>query len=305
MSLYRLYSQVAVAVALDAHHQATYGSAGGGVISAVVPFIISSARYRTKLSLANLHRLHQGYRFSLPYLLFPHLYLDPSSPLLPALSIQRARVQHRRHAAGDLPPDGHASRQGGAVCGAVHDKQSRNERERGSSAGADELRSLFSEEMFQSYSPSFYVRKSLLVPASLRYGEPVVSTGGHCTTTLLSGLADASLPANGTENVIVFCGCGTLMGMRAVQVQKLLDGRRVDGLPVELGEHRGDELGSELASLRFPDIHFLPIVHPALLRPDAPVASDCLHIMTGAGVLEGCAHYIWQFVSRELPERVR
>ncbi|PCH35892.1 hypothetical protein WOLCODRAFT_156590 [Wolfiporia cocos MD-104 SS10] len=225
----------------------------------------------------------------------------PQPVLLPALSLPRAGVQYRRHAAGDLPPGGPASRQGGArgsVCRAVHDKQSRDERKRGSSADAGELRPLFSGEMFQSFSPSFYVRELLLVPASLRYGEPVVSTGGHCTTALLSGLADASLPANGAENVIVFCGCATLMGMRAALVEKLLDGRRVDGLQVELvqlGEDRGDEPGvRERARVAaFPDIHFLLIDCPALLRPDAVhVARDLLHITTGAGVLEGWTHYI-------------
>ncbi|PCH35893.1 hypothetical protein WOLCODRAFT_28208 [Wolfiporia cocos MD-104 SS10] len=62
---------------------------------------------------------------------------------------------------------------------------------------------------------------------------------------------------------------------------------------------------SVLAPLRFSDIHLLPIDRPALLCPDAHVASDCLHIMTGAGVLEGWADYIWQFVSRELPGCIR
>ncbi|EIN11174.1 hypothetical protein PUNSTDRAFT_82721 [Punctularia strigosozonata HHB-11173 SS5] len=56
---------------------------------------------------------------------------------------------------------------------------------------------------------------------------------------------------------------------------------------------------------RYPDLHFLPIDRPALLRPDAHAAGDCLHIMTGAGVLEGWSHYIWHFVTREIPAMVR
>ncbi|OSX65874.1 hypothetical protein POSPLADRAFT_1131781 [Postia placenta MAD-698-R-SB12] len=56
-----------------------------------------------------------------------------------------------------------------------------------------------------------------------------------------------------------------------------------------------------LNSTRYPDIHFLPIDRPALLRPDAHSAGDCLHIMTGAGVLEGWTHYIWHYITRELP----
>ena len=60
-----------------------------------------------------------------------------------------------------------------------------------------------------------------------------------------------------------------------------------------------------LASPEYRDIHFLPIDRHALLRPDAHVASDCLHFMTGAGVLEGWTHYIWHFVTVELPGRMR
>jgi hypothetical protein len=70
---------------------------------------------------------------------------------------------------------------------------------------------------------------------------------------------------------------------------------------------------------KFPNIYYLPIDRPARLRPDAVSRSlasslayltpcflqhatgDCLHIMTGAGILEGWTHYIWQFISRESP----
>lgn len=58
-------------------------------------------------------------------------------------------------------------------------------------------------------------------------------------------------------------------------------------------------------SRRYPDIHFLPIDRPALLRPDAHSAGDCLHIMTGSGVMEGWTHYIWHYVTVELPGRLR
>ncbi|KAH9915048.1 uncharacterized protein BXZ73DRAFT_81477 [Epithele typhae] len=62
---------------------------------------------------------------------------------------------------------------------------------------------------------------------------------------------------------------------------------------------------SVLSSGGYPDLHFLPIDRHALLRPDAHAASDCLHFMTGAGVLEGWTHYIWHYVTRELPGRIR
>ncbi|KAF9533582.1 hypothetical protein CPB83DRAFT_902945 [Crepidotus variabilis] len=50
----------------------------------------------------------------------------------------------------------------------------------------------------------------------------------------------------------------------------------------------------------YPDIHYLGIDRPARLRPDAHTTGDCLHIMTGAGVLEGWTHYIWQYITREI-----
>jgi hypothetical protein len=58
-----------------------------------------------------------------------------------------------------------------------------------------------------------------------------------------------------------------------------------------------------LSRNKFPNIHYLGIDHPARLRPDAHATGDCLHIMTGAGVLEGWSHYIWRYVTREIPER--
>ncbi|KAF8167116.1 hypothetical protein B0H34DRAFT_680317 [Crassisporium funariophilum] len=47
-------------------------------------------------------------------------------------------------------------------------------------------------------------------------------------------------------------------------------------------------------------VHYLPIDRPARLRPDAHVTSDCLHIMSGAGVLEGWSRYIWHFINNEV-----
>ncbi|KAF8577999.1 hypothetical protein K439DRAFT_1639198 [Ramaria rubella] len=47
-----------------------------------------------------------------------------------------------------------------------------------------------------------------------------------------------------------------------------------------------------------PNIHFLPIDIPALLRPDGHTTGDCLHLLTGAGILEGWSEYISYFISR-------
>ncbi|KAF6744888.1 hypothetical protein DFP72DRAFT_60340 [Ephemerocybe angulata] len=50
----------------------------------------------------------------------------------------------------------------------------------------------------------------------------------------------------------------------------------------------------------FKNVHFLRIDRPGRLRPDAHATGDCLHIMAGAGVMEGWTHYIWHYVSREV-----
>ncbi|TEB28043.1 hypothetical protein FA13DRAFT_1735932 [Coprinellus micaceus] len=47
-------------------------------------------------------------------------------------------------------------------------------------------------------------------------------------------------------------------------------------------------------------LHFLKIDKPARLRPDAHSSHDCLHLMSGAGVLEGWTHYVWHYLTREL-----
>ncbi|QRV98548.1 hypothetical protein RhiJN_26567 [Ceratobasidium sp. AG-Ba] len=45
-----------------------------------------------------------------------------------------------------------------------------------------------------------------------------------------------------------------------------------------------------------PQLRFLGLDKPALLRPDAHSLSDCLHIQIGAGIFEGWARYIWHFM---------
>ncbi|KAG5635259.1 hypothetical protein H0H81_011894 [Sphagnurus paluster] len=54
------------------------------------------------------------------------------------------------------------------------------------------------------------------------------------------------------------------------------------------------------AQKKYPDLHYLAIERPGRLRPDAHTTGDCLHIMAGAGVMEGWSHYIWHYVSNEL-----
>ncbi|KAF5367855.1 hypothetical protein D9757_013697 [Collybiopsis confluens] len=56
-----------------------------------------------------------------------------------------------------------------------------------------------------------------------------------------------------------------------------------------------------VSKMQYPDIHYLAIERPARLRPDAHATGDCLHIMAGAGVLEGWTEYLWHFISKENP----
>ncbi|PCH35889.1 hypothetical protein WOLCODRAFT_156587 [Wolfiporia cocos MD-104 SS10] len=270
------------------------------------------------------------------------MYLDPSSPLLPTLSLPRGS------SITDMPLV--TSHRVGLLLDkeeleALHTEQYTVSSTTGTGAGMGELLPLFSEEVFWSLLPSSYMCELLLVPTPLRYGMLVVRTGGHWTTTLFSGLADAVLPTNRIENVIAFFGC--VMEVWAVHVQWMLDEhheaerwkswwvrddtmeKRIVIRPYQWNWYNWSNIremnrmfdvntaqwsperyvlirkkSSVLASLRFPDIHFFSIDRPALLRSDAHVASDCLHIMTGAGVLEVWTHYIWQLVSRELPGRI-
>ncbi|KAI0078652.1 hypothetical protein K474DRAFT_893448 [Panus rudis PR-1116 ss-1] len=60
-----------------------------------------------------------------------------------------------------------------------------------------------------------------------------------------------------------------------------------------------------LSSSSYPDIHFLAIDKPGRLRPDAHVTGDCLHIMAGAGIIEGWTQYIWHYITREIPGIMR
>ncbi|KIJ34838.1 hypothetical protein M422DRAFT_34933 [Sphaerobolus stellatus SS14] len=49
-----------------------------------------------------------------------------------------------------------------------------------------------------------------------------------------------------------------------------------------------------------PNIHYLPLEKIGLLRPDVHVLGDCLHILTGGGVIESWSEYISYFM-RHLP----
>ncbi|KAI0762158.1 hypothetical protein BD413DRAFT_484999 [Trametes elegans] len=259
-----------------------------------------------------------------------HLYLDPSSPLVsklsfpPGFDIETTPLVTFRRVDLLLEP---AALE--ALYRSLHPD----------SPLVAENASLFSDEAVWNLAPSEYVKLFTAPTPRANYATMIVSTGGHWTTTLFAGLKDPELPKDGILNVIEFFG--EAMEAWARQVQALLDAadneernrrRQVlaraylpghedchdyreptkDYKPGQWGWYNWNQIGdfnrefeAVLESHKYPDIHFLPIDRPALLRPDAHAAGDCLHIMTGAGVLEGWTQYIWHYVTVELPGRVR
>ncbi|KII92203.1 hypothetical protein PLICRDRAFT_172323 [Plicaturopsis crispa FD-325 SS-3] len=295
----------------------------------------------------------EGHFFSLSCLLYPHvratpnytenpyfdrawpqnLYLDPSSPLLPTLSLptgfnisRTPLITFRRidlllnhteltdlHRKLYNPPDNFT---------------------------------LISEEKYWSMSPSEYMPMFTAPLPDANYATLIASTGGHWTTTLFSGFRDESKGEDagyGVEDVITFFGHAMRKWADDVQ-HALTEDRRVQTnagskktrqavvrayLPGHDDCHNWREPWTEdqgfkwhwynwawikdynkvfqalLTTPKYPDIHYLPIDRPARLRPDAHATGDCLHIMAGVGVMEGWSHYIWHFVTRELVGRVR
>ncbi|KAF9227079.1 hypothetical protein BS17DRAFT_695528 [Gyrodon lividus] len=203
-------------------------------------------------------------------------------------------------------------------------------------------KSLFSEEQTWSLSPSEYMPIFLSSPPDGNYGTLIVSTAGHWTTTLMSAFRDDGAGDDGgwgIEGVKAFFKVA--MRTWAGQIQDALDEYRRNGgnrqkqvivrayLPGHEDCHDHREPWTEiepyhwkwynwpwigdfnaifqglLATPEFPDIFYLPIERPGRLRPDSHAAGDCLHIMSGTGVLEGWSHYIWHYVTREVAGRIR
>ncbi|KAJ7762787.1 hypothetical protein DFH07DRAFT_882804 [Mycena maculata] len=198
--------------------------------------------------------------------------------------------------------------------------------------------SLFSDEAVWSLDPAEYT--SIFTSPEANYKTMVVSTAGHWTTTLFDGYRDEAKTETGfgIEGVIQFFSQAAKKWANDVQRRLTDEKRRNPGKPERqvvvrayLPGHEDchdefkpwdeikpfvwnwwnwgsiwefNEVFEELLSLsKYPNIHYLAIDRPARLRPDAHVPSDCLHIMAGAGVLEGWSHYIWHFVTREIGAR--
>lgn len=81
--------------------------------------------------------------------------------------------------------------------------------------------SLFSDEATWTLDPAAYVKTFTTPLPEGNYATMVVSTGGHWTTTLFSGLKDADMHNDGIQNVLGFFG--EAMAAWARQVQAMLD----------------------------------------------------------------------------------
>jgi len=189
---------------------------------------------------------------------------------------------------------------------------------------------LLSNETFWSMSPVEYMD---IFQNQGNYGTLVISTGGHWTVSLFAGLKEI-------DRVLDFFRVAmkkwaddvTAMLARAPQTAGERRSRQVvirAYLPghEDCHDHREpwvtyqpfkwnwynwgqikdfNRIFQEVTSSpSYPDIHYLGIDQPALLRPDGHAAGDCLHIMTGAGILEGWTQYIWHYVTREVRSRIR
>jgi len=188
--------------------------------------------------------------------------------------------------------------------------------------------SLFSDEKFWSLSPYEYVRQ--FTSEENNYQTMIINTAGHWTTSVFQGMKDSQDKGGGVGNILYFFQHATAMW--ADLVQKLLkesgrDDRQVIVRPYHSGHENclnifkpytyiheytnqwynwnwiteyNDIFQWLLDSRLYPNIHFLPIDRPGMLRPDTHVTGDCLHLMAGTGVLEGWSHYIWHYITREL-----
>ncbi|KAM6496673.1 hypothetical protein JOM56_007146 [Amanita muscaria] len=201
--------------------------------------------------------------------------------------------------------------------------------------GTPEDFKLFGEETVWTLSPTVYMDQFTAPLPGGNYRTMVVSTAGHWTTTLFHGFRDENKILTGYGIRKVLDLFEVAMPRWAKEVQTTLrmhedsgEGKRRVVIRAYLPGHEDchdyrqpwtgvqrfvwdwynwsyigqfNEIFEKVLSRKFyPDIYFLPIDRPAKLRPDAHTTGDCLHIMAGAGVLEGWSHYIWHFVTREV-----
>ncbi|KAJ7599084.1 hypothetical protein C8J56DRAFT_1158100 [Mycena floridula] len=290
--------------------------------------------------------ISEGHFFSLSCLLYPHvvaapdytknsnwdrgwpqyLYLNPASPLVPAISFppgfnieSTPLVSFRRiDTLFEKPELEHLYRE-------IYHPQSGFE--------------LFSDEQTWNLNPTEYLDLFTAPLPTANYANLIVSTGGHWHTELFWGLRDEPMPVKGIANVLKFFRYAMTLWAKLVQ-ERLLSDQEESGGYVKANGQRGKRKALVRAYLpghddchnyldpwtrvrpimnkdynwaymgqfngifedavsSSPDIHYLGIDQPARLRPDAHVTGDCLHIFTGSGVMEGWSHYIMQWRTSE------
>ncbi|KAJ7477173.1 hypothetical protein B0H11DRAFT_2030044 [Mycena galericulata] len=286
--------------------------------------------------------ISEGHFFSISCMLYPHvratpdyiqnpyydrawaqnIYLDPSSPLIPRLNLPKGFSVESTPLVTFRRVDLLFSQQ---QLVDLHHRLYAEPRNF----------SLFGDEATWTLEPAEYL--SMFTDPELNYQTLVVSTAGHWTTGLFSGYRDEGKTLFGIEGVIQFFGQAVKEWAKEVQqvvtevnqrnpakqrqvvVRAYLPGHEDCHNELKpyneikpyawnwwnwasIGEF--NEVFEEVVSQpKYPNIHFLAIDYPARLRPDAHISIDCLHIMTGAGVLEGWSHYIWHFITREVEGR--
>jgi len=199
--------------------------------------------------------------------------------------------------------------------------------------GGNHSRSLFGSEPLWDLDPGTYLPLFFAPEANFR--AMMISTGGHWTTTALPGfhghadlLAFFKVAMNSwTERMVDALNAakrdeaaakGTARTKeRQIIVRGYQPGHDGCNLPeTRLGgplEKYHDSWSHSynwawirrfnwafetiLNEWHHPNIHYLPLDEIGLLRPDVHVTSDCLHILTGGGVLEGIAEYISYYLS--------
>ncbi|KAI0784626.1 hypothetical protein C8Q75DRAFT_778137 [Abortiporus biennis] len=200
---------------------------------------------------------------------------------------------------------------------------------------------LLSPELYFSMSPKEYLDIFTKPLPEGNYGTMIVSTAGHWTTHLFSGLRDDAKweTGSGIDNIIAFFGEAMMRWADEVQLAMSIDNGTQGGrkrqvvarayLPGHNDCHNTfnpweedkpemhtdwnwfyiDEFNQVfkgiLSSSSYSDIHFVSTDRPGRLRPDSHTSNDCLHLISGTGVLEGWTHYIWHYITREISGKIR
>ncbi|KAF9050493.1 hypothetical protein BJ165DRAFT_1342460 [Panaeolus papilionaceus] len=251
-----------------------------------------------------------------------HLYLNPESPLIRHLALPRdfsitstPLVAYRR-------------------VDVLFSKQELREIHRSLHPHLEDP-SLFGEKRVWTISLDEYLKEFLESRPRANYKTMIVSTGGHWTTVTLAKTVPLGMEGvtflfekamttwmKRVQGVIsehnkkqrTWWPLGTKQPKKEVVIRPYLPGhenchssnkpwKEIESFKLnlynwgEIWKFNGffEKVLSERDS--FSNIHYLGIERPARLRPDAHVTGDCLHIMAGAGVLEGWTHYIWHFIT--------